>query len=78
MLRAHVLPDRCVASGSCQFMEPEHFEFTDEGVTRWRDGESELSEERLLHIARSCPVNAIEVLDTDGERLDAGLGSRTD
>lgn len=58
----------CVGFGDCIDEAPGVFEFDDEGIATFRD-EARATEETVMEACRSCPVDALEVYDRDGEQL---------
>lgn len=59
----------CVGFGDCIEEAPGAFEFDDEGIAVFVDGAEATDRERLLEACRACPVDAITVLDEEGEQL---------
>ena len=66
-LRPYVDHDRCVSSGACVLEFPRAFVYQEgQALAVVLPGADELTEERLLEAASLCPVEAIRLLDTDG------------
>jgi ferredoxin len=67
-LRPYVDHDLCVSSGACVLEFPEAFAYQDgpEALAVVLPGAVELSEEDLREAASLCPVEAIRLLDGDG------------
>ncbi len=68
MKRIKVLTDQCIGCGACVGIDPEHFDFNDDGLSHV------ISEENLDSLALqeaidSCPV-AIISLEESNEELD--------
>lgn len=63
-------PEVCISSGTCVADAPEAFGFNEDGVAEPGRGVAELSDERLLRIARNCPSGAILVYDEEGNEVD--------
>lgn len=59
----------CVGFGDCLEIGPEAFEFDAEGIATFRDGVDGVDRERILEACESCPVDALVVLDGDGNQL---------
>jgi ferredoxin len=59
----------CVGFGDCIEAAPELWEFDDEGIVTFRDPAPEVGRERLLESCDICPVDALSVLDADGNTL---------
>jgi ferredoxin len=67
-LRPYVDHDLCVSSGACVLEFPEAFAYQEgpEALAVVLPGAAELSEEDLREAASVCPVEAIRLLDVDG------------
>lgn len=61
--------DLCVGFGDCIEAAEAAFELDDEGIAVFRDGVDEVDRETLLAACDECPVDAISVLDSDGQQL---------
>jgi len=60
----------CVGFGDCiDDVSPTPFEFDDEGIATLRSDAGSVDEEALLEACRICPVDALTVLDADGQQL---------
>ena len=72
----------CIGSGSCVVVAAEHFEFNDDGKALVKRSANEKAKgsklvldvkqsdkEKLLTAARSCPAQAITILDEHGKKL---------
>jgi len=59
----------CVGFGDCIDVAPSAFEFDDEGIAVFLDGAAEVERERIVEACRRCPVDALVVLDENGDRL---------
>lgn len=59
----------CVGFGDCIEVAPEVFEFDDEGIVVFRDDAPEIERDRLITACDVCPVDALEVIDEDGETI---------
>lgn len=56
----------CVGFGDCMDEAPGVFEFDDEGVAVFTEG-AEAPRAALVAACESCPVDALELVDDDGE-----------
>lgn len=67
-LRPYVDHDLCVSSGACVLEFPEAFAYQEgpEALAVVLSGAAKLSEEDLREAAGLCPVEAIRLLDDDG------------
>jgi ferredoxin len=62
--------DECVSSGACVLEEPDAFAFQEgEALAVVLPGADQLPDERLVEVARLCPVQAIRVTDDDGNEV---------
>ena len=62
--------DACISSGNCVADSPTAFDFDDDDIAIVKDGVAELSDDRLLRVARNCPAGAIVVCDADGTEVN--------
>ena len=63
-------PDVCISTGNCVRGAPDGFAFNEDDVSVPQPGVASLPAERLLQIARSCPVGAIHVFSEDAQEVD--------
>ena len=70
--RLHVDPTRCIGSGICAGVAPQHFVLVD-GLSR-PVAERIAADESVLDAAESCPLEAIVVSDLDNLRRIAPEG----
>lgn len=66
MLRVRIDQDLCVSAGKCVADAPSAFGYDDDELATVLPGAAELTDERLIRIARQCPGRAIIVTDADG------------
>ncbi len=59
----------CVGFGDCIELDPTPFEFDDEGIAIFRNGAATVDESAVVEACRSCPVDALTVLDPDGTQI---------
>lgn len=64
MKKIIVSKDACIGCGACVAIDPEHFEFNDEGLSSAMNQEN-LESEALLNAIDSCPTSAISISDCD-------------
>lgn len=62
--------DSCISSGTCVADAPEAFAFDEEDIATPAAGTADLSDDRLLRIARNCPSGAILLYDAKGNEID--------
>ena len=61
--------DLCVGFGDCIEVAPDVFEFDDEGIAVFKEGNPDVDRETLLEACSSCPVDALMALDEEGAQL---------
>lgn len=66
MKKINVSEERCIGCGACVAIDPEHFEFNDEGKSSVITNEN-LESENLVNAIESCPTSAIEMLEQESE-----------
>lgn len=59
----------CVGFGDCIEVAPEAWEFDEEGIVRLRDTAALVERDRLIQSCEICPVDALSVLDVEGNQL---------
>lgn len=59
----------CIASANCTKLAPELFEIDDENIVTFREPAGAVERERVIEACTVCPVDALHVLDADGNRL---------
>ncbi len=59
----------CVGFGDCIEATPDAFELDDEGIAVFRDSVGAVSAEELIASCDSCPVDALQVLDSEGVQI---------
>jgi len=68
-LKIVVDPEACIGDSICCDEAPETFEMNDDNIAEVKDPVGD-DQETILNAARSCPVEAITVIDEDtGEQL---------
>ena len=65
MKSINVNKDMCIGCGACVAIDPEHFDFDEEGKSSVKSNET-LDSETLTNAVESCPVGAISI--TEGEK----------
>ena len=68
-LKIQIDRDLCVGFGDCIEALPDVFEFDDEGIAVFKDGDLTTGREELLDACASCPVDALTAWDEDGIQL---------
>ena len=64
MKKVNVSQDRCIGCGACVAIDPEHFEFNEEGKSSVITNEN-LESENLVNAIESCPTSAIEMIEEE-------------
>lgn len=62
--------EACIGSGACVSDSPKAFAFDEETIAVVLPGAAELSDDRLLMVARACPVTAVLLYDEDGNEVE--------
>jgi ferredoxin len=62
--------EACISAGACVSDSPKAFGFDEENIAEVLPGAAELSDDRLLLVARACPAAAILIYDEDGNEVD--------
>lgn len=71
MKKVNVSKDRCIGCGACVAIDPEHFEFDEEGKSSVISNEN-LESENLVNAIESCPTSAIEMIEETEEDASTG------
>jgi len=61
--------DLCVGFGDCLDVTPDVFEFDEEGIAVFKEGNPDVDKETLLKSCSSCPVDALVALDEESKQL---------
>ncbi len=61
--------DLCVGFGDCIDAGPDVFEFDEESIAVFKEGNPDIDREALLDACSSCPVDALTALDEEGTQL---------
>ena len=64
MKKIKVNPEACIGCGACVAIDPEHFEFNDEGLSSVINNEN-LESSELASAIDSCPTCAISLEEND-------------
>lgn len=64
MKQINVKKKNCIGCGACVAIDPEHFEFDDEGKSSVITNEN-LESNNLISAIESCPTSAIEMVETE-------------
>jgi ferredoxin len=59
----------CIGSGNCIKVAPELFQLDSENVVAFQGNVAALEGDRVLEACQVCPVDALIVLDADGNQL---------
>jgi len=62
MKKINVSPEACIGCGACVAIDPEHFGFNDEGLSKPISNEN-LESTELANAIDSCPTCAISMVD---------------
>lgn len=64
MKQINVIKENCIGCGACVAIDPEHFEFDDNGKSSVIKEEN-LESENLTNAIESCPTSAIEMIEEE-------------
>ena len=64
MKKINVIKENCIGCGACVAIDPEHFEFDEEGKSSVITNEN-IESENLVNAIESCPTCAIETIETE-------------
>jgi len=64
MKKIKVNPEACIGCGACVAIDPEHFEFNDEGLSSVISNEN-LETDELKNAIASCPVSVIKLEESE-------------
>jgi ferredoxin len=67
---ANIDREACIGAGACVSDSPKAFAFDEHNIAVVQPGAKDLSDDRLLLIARACPASAILLYDEDGNEVD--------
>ena len=59
----------CIGTGNCMKVAPEAFEFDAENIVAFQGNPAAIERERLIEACQVCPVDALTVIDADGNQL---------
>lgn len=62
----------CISSESCIEIAPEIFHLDEEVRANFKESGTPIDPERLIEACRSCPMDALSVVDTSGREVVAG------
>lgn len=68
----NVTREQCIGCGACVAIDPAHFEFDDEGISKVTNNENTDSE-NLINALESCPTSAITLVE--GETCNCGCAT---
>jgi ferredoxin len=67
-MKIKLLRDKCISAGTCVAIAPNTFELDDEGKVKLKNPKGD-DEQTILDAAKSCPVQAIEIYDDEGNQV---------
>lgn len=68
-LKIRIDRDLCIGAGTCVVLAPNTFDLDDELKAVLKNEEKKDSDEDILAAARSCPVLAIFLEDSEGKQI---------
>ena len=69
MKKLYVNEDACIGCGACVSIDPEHFDFNDEGLSNIISNEN-IESEDVVNAIESCPTNAIKYVESEKEECE--------
>lgn len=64
MKKIFVNQDACIGCGACIAIDPEHFDFNEDGLSE-AINQDNLDSQELLNAKESCPTSAISISEND-------------
>ena len=64
MKKLNVNEDACIGCGACVSIDPEHFDFNDNGLSSVISNDN-IETEEVTNAIESCPTNAIKYVEED-------------
>lgn len=68
-MKVNIDDTTCIGCGTCVVLGPQVFELDKSGKTAVRTGVDLNDKDKLLSLAKSCPVSAIIVSDENGKQI---------
>ena len=62
----------CIASANCMVVSPDAFEFDNDSICAFAAGVDTVDRETLIEACKICPVEALIVLDENGNKIVPG------
>ena len=59
----------CISTSNCMKLAPDVFEFDAEKICAFKDHPADIERERLIEACSVCPVDALIVIDANGNQL---------
>ncbi len=59
----------CISTANCMKLAPDAFEFDGEKICAFTDDAPAIERERLIEACHVCPVDALIVIDAEGNQL---------
>lgn len=69
MKQINVIKENCIGCGACVAIDPEHFEFDDDGKSSVITQEN-IESTNVLNAIESCPTSAIETIEKEGDNTE--------
>lgn len=66
MKKINVKEEQCIGCGACIAIDPEHFDFNDDGLSTVISNEN-LESNNLTNAIESCPTSAINISSCDSD-----------
>ena len=75
MKKLYVNEDACIGCGACVSIDPEHFDFNDEGLSSVISNKF-IESEDVVNAIESCPTNATKYVESEKEECECGIVCR--
>jgi ferredoxin len=59
----------CIGTANCVRVAPDFFELDDETICAFKERKQDPEREQVIEACSVCPVDALEVVDENGERI---------
>ena len=66
MKKLNVNEDACIGCGACISIDPEHFDFNEDGLSEVINNEN-IDTENTINAIESCPTSAISYVESNGK-----------
>lgn len=68
-LTVRIIRENCIGTGSCNHIAPEVFVLDAQQTIEFTEATPDIERDRLIDACDVCPVDALDILDDNGESL---------